>query len=209
MKTTSDLSYIAGLDLGQQNDRTALVVLEADPPTLNVFGEPEREHTLYRVRHIERYQAKVSYTEQVAGVRNTVGRLPGDTPLVIDATGVGRAVADLFNDCGRAVTRITITGGDHVHREGREYRVPKSDLASTAQALLQTDRLQFSARVPLTGLLMGELKDFRVKVSDNGHTRFEHREGAHDDLVLALAMAAWFAEHGNPYVYTGTTITMY
>ena len=205
---TTDVSYVAGLDLGQQNDRTALVVLEADPPPLNVFGEPERDHTLYRARHIERYEEKISYTEQVARVRDTVARLPGDAPLVIDATGVGRAVADLFDDCGRAVTRITITGGDHVHREGREYRVPKSDLASTAQALLQTDRLQFSARVPLTGLLMEELKDFRVKVSDSGHTRFEHREGAHDDLVLALAMAAWYAEHGDPRVFTGSTVTL-
>jgi hypothetical protein len=35
-----------------------------------------------------------------------------------------------------------------------------------------------------------------VKVSQSGHATFEHREGAHDDLVLACALAAWYAEQG-------------
>jgi hypothetical protein len=202
------MKYIAGLDLGQQNDRTALVVLEQDLPREDVFGEPEREHSLYRARHIERYETEVSYTEQVARVRRTMKQLPRRTPLVVDATGVGRAVADLFADCGSRVIRVTITGGDSVTRKGSEFRVPKADLASTTQALLQTDRLQFSKRVPLTEILTGELQDFRVKVSDGGHVRFEHREGQHDDLVLALALAAWYAEDGSPYVFTGSTVTL-
>jgi hypothetical protein len=48
-------------------------------------------------------------------------------------------------------------------------------------------------------VLTDELQGFQVKVetsSHGGHARFEHRQGEHDDLVLALAMALWYAEHG-------------
>ena len=36
---------------------------------------------------------------------------------------------------------------------------------------------------------------FRVKISAEGHDSYgAHREGAHDDLVLALSCAVWYAE---------------
>jgi hypothetical protein len=152
----------------------------------------------YRARHIQRFSTGVSYTEMVEEIEQVMQRPPlrKATTLVVDATGVGRAVADLFAHIGRSVVSVTITGGDSTTRTGSEYTVPKRTLASTTQALLQTDRLQFSARVPETEVLLRELKDFRVKVSDTGHARFEHREGEHDDLVLATALAAWYGERG-------------
>jgi hypothetical protein len=38
-----------------------------------------------------------------------------------------------------------------------------------------------------------ELKDFRRHVSEAGRYSFQARTGAHDDLVLAVAIAAWRA----------------
>ncbi|MGB6659936.1 MAG: hypothetical protein WBE14_17600 [Xanthobacteraceae bacterium] len=38
-----------------------------------------------------------------------------------------------------------------------------------------------------------ELKDFKRKVSEAGRVSFNARSGTHDDLVLAVAIAAWFA----------------
>ena len=37
-----------------------------------------------------------------------------------------------------------------------------------------------------------------VRISTSGHAQYaaEWRTGAHDDLVLALACAVWFGEHG-------------
>ena len=44
-------------------------------------------------------------------------------------------------------------------------------------------------------LFIKELQAFRVKISISGHDSYEaHREGDHDDLVLAVAIGAWVAE---------------
>jgi hypothetical protein len=40
-------------------------------------------------------------------------------------------------------------------------------------------------------ILLSELQAFRVSVSESGHARFEAGGGAHDDLVLAVALALW------------------
>jgi hypothetical protein len=60
--------------------------------------------------------------------------------------------------------------------------------------LLQNRRLKVAKALPETEVLMKELKDFRVKVNPaTAHESYEHwREGDHDDLVLATAMATWF-----------------
>jgi hypothetical protein len=53
--------------------------------------------------------------------------------------------------------------------------------------------------MPLVPVLMRELQDFRVKISDQGHDSYgAWREGAHDDLVLAVAVAAWYGERWRP-----------
>jgi hypothetical protein len=50
--------------------------------------------------------------------------------------------------------------------------------------------------LPEAGELVSELTNFRVKVRlDTGHEEFgEWRTGKNDDLVLAVAMAAWLGE---------------
>jgi hypothetical protein len=42
----------------------------------------------------------------------------------------------------------------------------------------------------------------RVKISTAGHDSYSAREGAHDDLVLAVAMAVWFRSWINHYYDT-------
>lgn len=45
------------------------------------------------------------------------------------------------------------------------------------------------------GALQEELKDFQRKVSDAGRATDNARVGAHDDLILAVAIALWFSEN--------------
>ncbi|MQA88709.1 MAG: hypothetical protein GEU90_00540 [Gemmatimonas sp.] len=120
-------------------------------------------------------------------------------PLVVDATGVGRPVVDMLKKQGvRRLVDITITGGDSVTSSGASYRVPKRDLVGLLQVLLQSGRLRFAAGLPLVDTLVRELLAFRVKISaDTAHDSYgAWREGSHDDLVLAVALAAWYAEKG-------------
>ena len=58
-------------------------------------------------------------------------------------------------------------------------------------------RVDVSRRVEAPAL-RAELEDFRATVTDSGRWTFGARSGAHDDLVLALALALWRANRRNP-----------
>ena len=128
--------YLVGLDLGQANDFSAWAVAlqhdhGAEPPTYDV-------PYLERIRGA-RYPAVVDHTRVLIEALLAQDPRP-DVDLVVDFTGVGRAVADMVIDAelGAKVTLVTITGGDAVTRGERgEWRVPKRDLAFVVQVALQ------------------------------------------------------------------------
>ena len=66
------------------------------------------------------------------------------------------------------------------------------------QALLHDGRLQIQKDLPEAPILKLELEDFRASVTDSGRWTFGARSGAHDDLVLALALALWRASRRAP-----------
>src|SRR5207302_6194521 len=82
---------------------------------------------------------------------------------------------------------ITITSG----RSGDNWLlVPKVNLVSQLQVLVQQQRILIAAELPLATLLRQELLDFRVKISQAGIDTYEAlTESAHDDIVTALALA--------------------
>ena len=73
--------------------------------------------------------------------------------------------------------------------------VPKRELVSTIQVLLQTKRLRIPSLLPEAQVLLEEMTNFQVKISLTGHDSYgAWREGTHDDLLLAVALACWAAE---------------
>jgi hypothetical protein len=186
--------HVLGLDLGQSQDYSALAVLE----DVDAFFEgPRAWSRFYAVRHLKRWPLKTKYPTVVADVAELLrGPQLVDPVLVLDATGVGRAVADLFDehDLGVPVRRVVITAGHRVHQdEDGAYMVPKKELVSVLQSLLQTQRLTI-ARLPEREVLVKELLGFKVKVSAALNELYgSWREGQHDDLVLAVALACWRA----------------
>jgi hypothetical protein len=116
--------------------------------------------------------------------------------LVIDNSGVGVAVADMFKEAGIPYTGVTITGGVGWHRESaRRWHVSKHMLVSTVQKFLSSEALGISRQLQAAALLRAELQNFRVKVSKAANEVYEAREGQQDDLVLSLAIALFVAEH--------------
>jgi hypothetical protein len=104
---------------------------------------------------------------------------------VIDETGVGRAVADLFDNAGLKPVRISITAGSEVTAQGtRRWHVSKTSLISTLDARLHTGELRFAASLHEASALAEELKDFRRHVSVAGRYSYEARVGKNDDLVF-------------------------
>src|SRR6516225_12315178 len=86
--------YFLGLDLGQTRDFTALAVLERSPPT---DAETAVEPPEYALRHLHRFPLGTPYTEIVPAVAALVRSGPlAEAPVVVDQTGVGRAVVDMM-----------------------------------------------------------------------------------------------------------------
>lgn len=52
--------------------------------------------------------------------------------------------------------------------------------------------------LPDAPTLLRELQDFRVRFTEAGNATFNAREGAHDDLVLALALAVFGLSRPEP-----------
>lgn len=100
-----------------------------------------------------------------------------------------------------------IAGADAEKDERGGWRVPKRDLVGVVQVLIQNQRLRIAAGLPEAEMLLRELEGFRVRISATGHDSYgAWRDGTHDDLVLAVALASWYGEHegvGGRFAYLG------
>jgi hypothetical protein len=203
------MPFYVGLDLGQSADYTALAVLE-DGKKENPSGAGGIEKYLH-LRHLERYELRTFYPDIAEGVvalmrderlspneydpsrRRYFRKAP---ELIVDHTGVGPAVTDILRKKGLKFKAITITGGDEVHCVGSgRYRVPKRDLISALEVPFHTGELRVAEDMKLWPELKKELLNFRRKINlKTAHDSYEHwRESDHDDLVLACALACWWA----------------
>lgn len=201
--------YFVGVDLGQSFDPTAIAICErinGKPwPGYEDLKPPEPE---YNIRHLERLPLGIPYPAQVAHVIGLLSRAPlstTETRTYIDHTGVGRPVFDMFR--GAHIKRlygVTITAGNEVTRvnDGWDvgWHVPKLELISRVQALLHSGQLAIDETLADAKALVSELQNFRGTFTTAGNLIFNARSGAHDDLVLALAMAIFGATQRVPRV---------
>ena len=67
--------------------------------------------------------------------------------------------------------------------------------SNTVSAPACTGELKIAAALLDAEPLKEELKDFQRKVSDVGRATYNARVGAHDDLILVVAMALWFSKN--------------
>jgi hypothetical protein len=220
-----DPGYVIGLDLGQASDPTAMAVLRV---TGSNHTDSEGEQLpKFDAVHLERFMLGTPYPEIVKRVvklcaerrlhwemdQENLTTTTFERPkLVIDATGVGRAVVDLFIDAqpDAEVIPLTITAGDEARQDRwgtsgvRGWWVPKKELVGAVQAGLQSGRLRFVAALELAETLKKELLAFKVKVSLAGNESFEAwRERDHDDLVLAVAMSTWVGSRPSQRAHWG------
>jgi hypothetical protein len=196
--------WIVGVDLGQSQDPTAVCVLEA-------YGEREdpAEPTIHRydVRHLQRLPLGLSYPSVVADIEMMLQREPlRGADLVIDETGVGRAVGDIFVERRMKPIGVQITAGfddTGTMSAWNRYTVSKSYLVSNLDAKLHCGELRFAKDLREAPVMETELKDFRRRVSETGRSTYAAREGQHDDLVLAVAIALWRAVKKKPSFHSG------
>ena len=193
---TRTLGRTVGVDLGQQSDYTAVVILdelEGDPVT----GVPRPKPT-YVVRWLRRRRG-VQYNAVLDDLA-LMADWPAlhRAPFVVDGTGLGRPIVDALRERIRGVHAVVITSGQAVTTAGpHESHVPKVDLVGAVQMLLQQRRLTVDTAVEDAAVLRDELLDFGYTITESGRTKMEATSG-HDDALMALALACWRATHKGP-----------
>jgi hypothetical protein len=114
------VDHLAGLDLGQAAQYTALAIVERtripDP------DKPFQTTRSYAVRHLQRWPLKTAYEDIANDVAGLLGQLPLHRPLLaVDQTGVGQTVVGLVRRAGipASVFPVTVTFGSAVAPPGR------------------------------------------------------------------------------------------
>ena len=188
--------FYLGLDLGKLQDFTALAVVEREDPSLAWSPSSIRTaSTALLVRHLERAPLGTPYTRVVERVKELTRHrnLNGLCYLTVDSTGVGVPVVESLRAAPlgcRGITAVTITGGDRARQStgfgvGDHWHVPRTDLLSGIQMLLEKGELKISKQMKESGTLVRELISMRAGGGSLG--------AQHDDLVLAVSLACWQA----------------
>ena len=201
MRITSELlTYFLGLDLGQRRDPAGLVLVERAEVFLELDRVTfERRRALrFRIGFLERVRLGTPYPDVVDRVREVVRRpaLAGRVTVAMDATGVGAPVLEMLRKAklGCSIAPVIITGGERESHAGGLWHVPKRDLITGLQVMLEKRELGLPANLGATRMLTRELQDFQERTTGRGGASFGvWREGQHDDLVIAAALACWRA----------------
>lgn len=210
--------WYVGLDLGQAADSTALAMIEepvwipgrgwcgandltaddrrnlAEPQLRYLWAQQAPKLMPLWLRGLTRFPLLTPYPAIVEDVIRMLGGKDAQRPeviLIVDGTGVGAAVVDMFRygDLPCEMYNLIITGAAKAERN----HVPKRDLIGALQVSLQRGQLVISKDTDETKTLVSELQNYRVAISDRGHDSYNARSGKHDDLVLAAALATWYA----------------
>ena len=203
-------NYTFGLDLGQARDYSALIVAERVQVLIGrgedvTFDPDVRVADTYHVRGIQRWELGTPYDAVVADVADLFQQPDmRRAQLVLDRTGVGGAVADMFTtawqldklgDC--RPLPVTLTAGFSQRGGAQGWGGPtahKGDLVQRLYTLFEGGRLKLPLGLPFAEQLTKEIRAFRPKQNTRtGNLSFEaERESDHDDLVIALALAVWW-----------------
>jgi hypothetical protein len=210
--------FTLGLDLGKMSDFSALAIAEERPERTDLrLGQGRlvpywADDPSYDLPWLQRWPLRTPYETIAKEVAGRVAALSGNTAnevaLYVDGTGVGTAVVEILKQqdaikvMGERFKVVTITAGREVTRVSGGWHVAKGELVSVAQVALQRGKLNVAPALPEARTLRDELTTFEVTLTENANATFSHRDGKHDDLVLATALALWGAKRRPAYAYS-------
>ena len=211
-------SVCIGVDLGQARDSTAYCLTEVvrdpgEPHSFYTVHEIARlplgmsyPDQARRLTLIYQHAVAIVADRQVKakGIRR-LWRAPEMDPdpalaaaasvwMNVDATGIGRAVVDALREAAgipaNHLCAITITGGTgfDLHRGAKVGSTSKEHLISRLSAVSGFRRILLP-HTEEARIAAAELADFQFNVNDNATITYAARVGAHDDLVISLALS--------------------
>jgi hypothetical protein len=196
----AEREFLIGLSVGQGLQPTGVAVLE------RLMPEPPRAGRRYACRYLRRWlPPATAYPTLVSSLKAMLSDTPlKDSTLVVEA-GPGIKAVAAFLRKHRLPARIqpveVKVGAEDGYFEGT-WRVAKAVVIETTRQVLQEDRLVFDDRMPPEVMattpsaqtIYHALSAYPYNKTPAANEAFASREGAEDDLILAVAVACWFGE---------------
>lgn len=188
---------LVGVDLGQSTDFSVLAAVR-QTAAKEVKGIT-RAH--YGVVHLHRWPLRTSYAVIVADIGRMFAKttIAGETKplagaaLIVDRSGCGRPIFDSLLAAkvnAATIHGLTITAGAKDSADG----AAKKNLVAGLIRVLGEERLQVAGGLRLAGELVAEFEAYKATTTAARNTTFGAEHGAHDDLLMAVALAVHWGE---------------
>jgi hypothetical protein len=203
---SSSPHFIIAASLGVGIQPTAIAVVEQEVLKADRWLE---EAGGLRLRHLERLPVETTYPKTVDRISTLletpeikVGEKCGGAEVVLDITGSGRAILEIFKRADILPVVVRIIGAGQREEQVKptwDWHVPKIELAGVLRVVFEAGRLQMAKDLELVQTLMNELREFKMRPVriDPGDPE-TWRDTEFDDLVFAVALAAWRASRYVP-----------
>ena len=204
--------HILSQDIGKKQDATTSGAFTITPEFYDGGDGKRRVATFLDVGFLDK--RRLSYMELGEYTKEMMQSLSfGDqSALLIDGTGIGEAVYDIYSALGMSPVKIIFTSGETASIERNRdtftnnsklfnnisgYKVPKVDLVSAAQVIFQQGRIRFAQDIDFRDECFQQLQAFVGKVNEKTHNvKYENLEDdIHDDFVTMILQACWYVMH--------------
>lgn len=168
-------NYDMGVDLAKYNDYTVLITIKK---------------STNKVVNFQRFN-ETSWNLQKQKIIATATRY-SRARIIPDSTGVGDPIVEDLQREGMSVYYDRKAG-----RDGFKFtNTSKEQLIENLIIAIEQKKVTF----PKIEVLIDELKDFEIEITEAGNRRYGAPGSKHDDCVIALALALWPVNKGRPNI---------
>ncbi|MCK9569508.1 hypothetical protein M0R72_11260 [Candidatus Pacearchaeota archaeon] len=189
------MTIILALDPAQLHDWSALAAIDMKYVKRGALGNDGRYE--YDLIAMNRKQA-LPYDQIVEWVikalKNPAFNAHAPPKFLLDATGVGVAINDMFRAKGQRPIAITITLGNTLTRIGSVAHLGKARLIGKFLGALDAGKVHVNPDMAIWPQVEREMLSYRAEMSAQGRVKMEAEPGENDDMLFAFAMAVWYGE---------------
>ena len=154
-----------------------------------------------RLRHLERQPVETTYPKTVDRIATLLdqpaikdGEKCGGAEVIIDITGSGRAILEIFRRADIRPVVVRNVGAGQTEEQVKptwDWRVPKIELVGALRVVFEAGRLKMARELELVPTLLNELREFKMRPTriDPGDPE-TWRDTEFDDLVFAVITSA-------------------
>lgn len=212
--------YTVSVDIAKRRDFFAIQVYRDTPELIKGdvnANAPDRifhyQDLVYQFKAQDmRYQDFATHLVRLLSDK----KLQNNNDLIVDGTGVGVAVVDIFRDKGLTPIPIVATSGGEAHpvfadagnifgsgeklrgmRTVSEWHIPKTELVQAGQVAMEQHRFRPAPNIRHLDDFRDQLMNFKGKFNEKTqYTKYNAEDDeVHDDFITCFLMAMWWVRN--------------